>query len=84
MTEAGLFEFAGLALVSAGLAAGITLRVLHRRPYAPMLALLIAGTASHAVACVLGRDWADACLSLVLFAVALGMLTRDARNGAVG
>jgi hypothetical protein len=83
VTEVSWLEFAATALGSVGLATGITLRVLHRRPYAPMLALFIAGAASRFVACVLRRDWTDACLSLVLFLAGLGMLTWDARNGAV-
>ena len=44
VTGTAAFSMAAEYLTGTGLATGILLRVLHRRPYAPMLALIVAGT----------------------------------------
>jgi len=79
MTDSAAFSLAATFLVSIGLATGITLRVLHRRPYAPMLALIVAGGTLQVVARVLVRDWPDTFLGLGFTAAALGLLAWDAR-----
>ena len=78
MTAASAFSDAALTVTSIGLATGITLRALHRRPYPPMLALLIAGGVLQVISRTLTRDWFDVYLGLAVTAAALGMLARDA------
>ena len=82
MTDANAFFFAADFFIVIGLATGITLRVTHRRPDAPMLALLIAGGALGDIACTLSRDWFEVFWGLGLMALGLGLLAWDARKGA--
>ncbi len=56
VTGAAAFSMAAEYLTGTGLATGIPLRVLHRRPYAPMLALIVAGGVLQLVASTLRRD----------------------------
>ena len=79
MSDAAEFAFAATFLISAGLATGITLRVLHRKPFAPMLGLCTAGAILQDISRLLYRDWFDVFWGLGVIAVSLGMLTWEAR-----
>jgi len=78
MTGAAAFTLAAEFLTGIGLATGITLRTMKRMPYAPMLALIIAGGVLQVISCVLRRDWFDVFWGLGVTAVALGLLAWDA------
>ena len=78
MTGASAFSLAGTFLCGIGLATGVTLRVLHRRPYAPMLGLIVAGGVLQLIASTLRRDWFDVSWGLALAAAGLGLLAWDA------
>ena len=78
MTGAAAFSLAATFLIPAGLATGITLRVLHRRPYAPMLALIVAGGILQLIASTLRRDWFSVSWGLALAGTGLGLLAWDA------
>jgi len=78
VSDAAGFALAATFLLSVGLATGITLRVLHRRPYAPMLGLIVAGLMLHLIASTLRRDWFDVSWGLAFAAAGLGLLAWDA------
>ena len=78
MTGASAFAIAGDVLTGIGVATGITLRVLHRRPYAPMLALIVAGGILQLIASTLRRDWFSVSWGLALAGTGLGLLAWDA------
>lgn len=52
-----LLFMAGAELECVGIAAGVTLRLLGKRPYVPMLVLVAAGFGTDIAGCVLGRHW---------------------------
>jgi hypothetical protein len=84
VTDASAFTFAAICFVSAGLAAGITLRALldwHAEPL--MLALVVIGGMLQIVACTLRRDWPGVFESLTLDAVGAGLLAWDPRRPSV-
>ena len=82
MTGASAFTLAATSLAGISLSTGITLRVLHRSPYAPMLALLIASGMLQIPACTLRREWFGLFWGLGVTAVALGLLALDAAKAA--
>jgi len=82
VTAAAGFGLAATFLISIGLATGITLRTLHRRPDAPMLGLMTAGAVLQAISRLLYHDWPDVFWGLGIIAICLGLLTWDARKGA--
>ena len=82
MNHAAAFAAAATFLISIGLATGITLRVLHRRPYAPMLGLMTAGAMLQVISRALYRDWFDVYWGIGVTAVSLGLLAYDAGKAA--
>lgn len=82
MTRAAAFALAATFFTCTGLATGITLRVLHHRPSAPMLAMMTAGTMLQVISRILYGDWFSAFWGLGVIAIGLGLLTWDAGKGA--
>ena len=78
MTDTSAFSLAAEYLTGTGLATGVTLRALHRRPYAPMLGLLVAGGTLQLIASTLRHNWFDVFWGLALAAGGLGLLVYDA------
>ena len=78
VTGTAAFSMAAEYLTGTGLATGILLRVLHRRPYAPMLALIVAGLMLQLIASTLQRDRTGVSWGLALAFTGLGLLAWDA------
>jgi hypothetical protein len=78
VTDASAFSIAASCLGSAGLATGITLRVLHRPAEAPMLGLIGVSGMLQIIACTLQREWFDVFWGLGVTSLLLGLLAWDA------